>query len=174
MKQRRRIAGFWLAWLMLIATEGHTGPRASQVDADDKELASYRLSMDKVRKLVEFQRAVNKAAAADPGLRKRVTANDSPSGESIAEMVRRLESEPKMAAITRSVGTTPKDLVLTTISLMQVAMVVQLRKVGAPPPKELQAGLAKANLDLWRANSAEIERLMEEHKQLQRELRRKE
>jgi hypothetical protein len=152
-----------LAALPAAAQGGATAPR-------DPELMNYRLSMDKLRRLPEAQRALNAAHAKNPQLfdimdrERQAMANAT-----VAQRAAMLDRRPDVKNAFTSVGWTARDWLLTTEAMGKAFTAIAAREgtVTAPPPR---TDAEKANVALLEKNDAEFKKILEELDQLTDEL----
>lgn len=171
---RNSVAALLLGFLALTAC-GDKAPAAGEdapapaagssqsVDEELADLASYRLSMDKVDKYVAAQRNIMlKAKSLTPAQRQAMQARNEGgdnSNASIDDMARNIEREPLMRDAIRDAGLSPREFAMITMSLIQTAMasgVAQMR------PNDNQDSLIRAmqaspaNVKFFRDNEAAI------------------
>lgn len=116
-----------------------------------QELGAYRLDMDRVRAWYRVQTELNAAFAKDPSLRPE----DTESGENNhAEAIRRMESNPTVAAALRKEGLTGREAVTMMYALGFSAMASEMA-----PGTTLPEGVSAANVEFVRKHRAELERL---------------
>jgi hypothetical protein len=146
---------------------------AQSAAADEKALAEYRLSMPTIHKLLAATRAMAKLyqdpavkAAADK-LDKSKRSSESYRG--LAEMSRDIEAFPPMANAIRSAGLTPREFMLANMALMQAGMVVGFKKQGLL--KELPKGTPVENVAFLEKNDAELQTVMKEFGELQKQMK---
>jgi hypothetical protein len=92
------------------------------------------------------------------------------SAESLDEMARQIESEPVMANAIKGAGMTPRQYSLVMIVTAQSMMAHGFQKsnAGKPLPKEVANAVLADNVKLVGDNEAEIERLMDKLKTLEK------
>jgi hypothetical protein len=84
------------------------------------------------------------------------TPTDNPT--TLAEMARRVDSVPALAAAVRGAGMTSREFATAQLALMQTGIAHALLKsspAGTPPP----AGVLKENLEFFRLHEKELESL---------------
>jgi len=121
------------ALLALVAAAPAIGQGNKPVDKspDVVEVRQYRLTMDKIDKLVSATGAVNKLILSDPALRKRMDAN-SEEDKSIDQKARRIEAEfPQAAAVLRSNGFSAREYIVMSLAFINDLMFVGMKKQGA-------------------------------------------
>ena len=132
-------------------------------DAELADVQSYRLSMDKIDKMLAAQRILAaKAKAMTPAEREAMEArgdSDSDPNESLDDMARKIEKEPMLRDAIREAGLSPREYVLITMSMMQTGMADGGLKMR---PKDNQDSLIRAmkanpdNIKFYREHEAEI------------------
>jgi hypothetical protein len=132
-------------------------------DAELADVQSYKLSMEKIDKMLAAQRILAaKAKAMTPAEREAMRARsdaDSDPNESLDDMARKIESEPLLRDAIREAGLSSREYVLITMSMMQTGMADGVLKMR---PKDNQDSLIremKANADnikFYREHQAEI------------------
>lgn len=162
------------------ATGGATAaaPSASNQSGDEqlKDIAEYKLTMDKYDKYLAAQRnialkAKDQSPAEKQAFRQRADARGD-ANASLDDMVRNIESEPLMSSAVREAGLSPREFTMITVAMMQTAMAASVAKMR---PKDNQDSLIremKANPDnvkFWQSNEAE---LTKKQKDLEAEMKR--
>jgi hypothetical protein len=133
----------------------------AQIDADMREIQEYRLSMAKVQQMNDAYLAFFKSLQSDPkflALQKAreelralenkanlteavVSPETSSDQQSLADMTRRIESQPRFAEAVKQAGLTPREFAKIQVSLMQAMFAHGFKKAGAVKelPKEVPA-----------------------------------
>jgi AraC-like DNA-binding protein len=151
------------------AASGGATAGTSSGDADLADVASYRLTMDKIDRLYAAQRNMAvRMAALSPAERAAMEAKESEDGDdgsqSLDDMARRIEGTPVMAEAVREAGLSPREFATITMAMLQSAMagsVLQMR------PKDNQDSLVremkanKENIEFMRANEATLRQKQE-------------
>ena len=133
------------------AAEGGAPPAAapapsatsSSADADLADVASYRLTMERIDRYYAAQRNVAlKVQAMSPAERAAMdSVEDTNDGSaSLDDIARKIERTPVMAAAVREAGLSPREFATITVAMMQAAMassVLQMR------PKDNQDSLVR-------------------------------
>lgn len=135
----------------------------TNADAELADIQSYKLSMDKIDKMLAAQRILAaKAKAMTPAEREAMRARgdtDSDPNQSLDDMTRRIDSEPMVRDAIREAGLSPREYVLITMSMMQTGMADAVLKMR---PKDNQDSLIRemkanpANVEFYREHQAEI------------------
>jgi len=132
-------------------------------DAELADVQSYKLSMEKIDKMLAAQRNLAaKAKAMTPAERDAMEARGesaSNPNESLDDMARKIDNEPMLRDAIREAGLSSREYVLITMSMMQTGMADGVLKMR---PKDNQDSLIremKANADnikFYREHEAEI------------------
>ena len=135
----------------------------TNADAELADIQSYKLSMDKIDKMLAAQRILAaKAKAMTPAEREAMEARGesaSDANASLDDMARKIDSEPMLRDAIREAGLSSREYVLITMSMMQTGMAESVLKMR---PKDNQDSLIremKANADnikFYREHQAEI------------------
>ena len=141
----------------------------------DKEVMNYRLSMEKLRKLVDVQRSLTAANAKNARLfdvmdgNMRETAKKNGRPLTVAQKAAIMDRNPEAKRVFTRAGWSAREWLLTTETMGDAYLSIEARKgtVSAPPPTT-QA--QKANVALLEQNRAEFQAIMEELDQLSDEL----
>jgi hypothetical protein len=138
--------------LALLATAA-AGLAQDWTPADQRELSAFELTMARVRQVDQAMTSAYEALMADPAHQAKIKRREAiesgeaePSEEemdammreqeedtesdSLADVVRKIESDPKIAASLRAVGMSPREFVLTEIALIQAAFAYGAKKQG--------------------------------------------
>jgi hypothetical protein len=166
-----------LAFLVTLAPlpAAAQGLRSTRQDA---ELMNYRLSMEKLRKLVEVQRALAAAHAKDPKVfenidtesQARVKENGGPL--TVAQKAAIFDRHPEARRVFTNAGWNFRDWMLTSEAMGNAYVGLEIKKgriqpeVAAPPATAAQ----KANVVLLEKNDAEWQKILEELDRLGDEL----
>ena len=137
-------------------------PAAAQGDADAR---NYRLSMDKLRKLVEVQRDFADARKSNPEVYARMNEETEAAMEqhggslTASQRIALMERHPEIEKVLTDAGWNARDYTLT----YEAATVAGS---GAPPSTEAE----KANATLLQQNAAQSQKLMQELGRLNEEM----
>src|SRR5262245_7672731 len=138
----------------LAATPGASqGPKST---ADERELYSFVLSMDKVQHLSGAAKGLHALEKKHPGM------SNGESTKSIDAMVDAIKKYPDAVAVLAKNGLSPRDYAVGFLTLIQSTMVVGLKKAGTfktYPPDMLKL-VSQANLTFVEQHYAEIQKLM--------------
>jgi hypothetical protein len=141
----------------------------------DAELMNYRLSMEKLHKLVDVQRSLNTLNAKNPKVfetidREYQTAAKKNGGPlTVSQKAAIIERYPEAQRMLSSSGTTPRDWLLTLEAMGDAYIWIETKKGtlrGSPPTTDAQ----KANVALLEKNQAEFQKIMEELDKLMDEM----
>jgi hypothetical protein len=151
-------------------------PAAAQRSTrQDEEVMNYRLSMEKLHKLLQVQRALNAANAKDPQLFERIdeealaAAKKNGGPLTVGQKVAIFERHPEAQRVFASAGGTAREWLLTAEAMGNAAIAVETKKgtlTGPPPTTDAQ----KANVALLEKNEAEWQKILEELDRLANEL----
>ena len=145
------------------AAPASTTSAGSKGDAELADVQSYRLSMDKIDKMLAAQRILAaKAKAMTPAEREAMEARGesaSDPNESLDDMARKIDGEPMLRDAIREAGLSSREYVLITMSMMQTGMADGVLKMR---PKDNQDSLIREmkanpdNIKFYREHQAEI------------------
>jgi hypothetical protein len=133
----------------------------------DAEVMNYQLSMEKLRKLVQMQRAFNAADAKNPQLFERINQESQASEKkhggplTVAQKAAILDRYPEAQRAFASVGGSARDWLLTFEAMGNAYVTIMSRDgtvTGPPPVTDAQ----KANVALLDANEAEFQKILAE------------
>lgn len=136
---------------------------------------SYRLSMDKLRKLVPMQRALNAAHAKNPQLFEGIDSESlamskkNGGGLTVAQKAAIMDRHSEVRGVFSSAGWNARDWMLTYEAMGDAFTAIAAKEgtlTGPPPATAAQ----KANVALLEANQAEFQKIIEELDQLTDEL----
>ena len=150
-------SGAWFSPLCSLTSAGSKG------DAELADVQSYRLSMDKIDKMLAAQRILAaKAKAMTPAEREAMEARGESASdptESLDDMARKIDGEPMLRDAIREAGLSSREYVLITMSMMQTGMADGVLKMR---PKDNQDSLIREmkanpdNIKFYREHQAEI------------------
>lgn len=95
---------------------------------------------------------------------------DAAGDQSLDGLAKRIESEPVMAGAIRSAGMTPREYSLVNLALFQAMMAHEVQKSlgGKELPQEVTEGAVRENVKFIAENEAEITKVMERLKALEK------
>jgi hypothetical protein len=137
-----------------------TAPRGDQALHDEvlRELATFRLTTERVDKWGVAQRKLNELTSQNPEVIRNMTSLGPP--KSLDEMVVRFDSQPSVHKAIAAAGLSPREYVLTMLTLQRSMQGYFGRRAGRlrTPP----AGVSGENIDFVEQHIAEIQQLMAE------------
>jgi hypothetical protein len=142
---------------------GKTVARAAQApqqaSAEQKEVANFRLSKDKLNKYEAAVKAYDKLVAANPGLKKQMdTESGANDHNTVAGSVAVIEKHPPVVDAIKSAGLSTREYVVMTYALINTDMAVGMKKKGMI--KEYPASVSPANVTFVEQNYSRINALM--------------
>jgi hypothetical protein len=136
-------------------------PAAAQADKDIKAITAYTFTMPKYKQLLAAYIHLGKAAQRDAGLGRAMEG----SGDlSLDQMVARYDAIPAARKAIGDAGMTTREFAVAQGAMIQVGMsygMMKEYKLSADSVSKA-TGVSKANLEFWRTNEAELERLNQE------------
>jgi hypothetical protein len=144
-----------LALLCLLATPSVS---RAQANSDLREISAYTLTMPKYKQLIAAMLNLGKAAQADPAVGG---ALEGSGNLTVEQATARLGSVPAAKRAITSAGLTPREFTIAQGAMLQAGMSYGIMKQYKLSPDSVSksTGVSKANLEFFRANEAEIERL---------------
>ena len=127
---------------------------SSESVLDDADVKNYRLTMDKVNRFYDAFREGTIAAG------NRAQSDTMSDVESIDQIVKEIEREPKLGAAIRRAGLSPREFVVAQFALMTAGMAAEVLKMQPTAnvdslARELE--IPAANIRFVREHRAEIE-----------------
>lgn len=120
-------------------------------DADLADVASYRLTMEKMDRYYAAQRNLAvRAAAMSPAERAALEAKDDAddnAGQSLDDMARKIDDTPAMAAAVREAGLSSREFATITMAMLQSAMVASVLQMRPNDNQDSLVREMKANMD---------------------------
>lgn len=129
-------------------------PRTSVVDDAKQDIETYRLTMDKVNRFYEAHREGTIAAG------NRAQSDTLEDLESIDQLVKEIEREPKVAGAIRQAGLSPREFVVMSLALMSAMMAHEVLKTVPNADVDSLARemeIPAANIHFVREHRAEID-----------------
>jgi len=127
--------------------------------ADMKEVGTYPLTMDKVRRLAAAATELSAYGESHPN---QSTAKSGSGDSNFTEMAKELDSKsPEAAAIIKKHGYSTREFMVASTTLGMASMAVNLKKSGmsgGATAKE-EGPVVKANEELLEKNWDEVQRL---------------
>lgn len=133
MNAQRARALLCAAAMAMVAASPAVSQSAKSVanSPDVVEVRQYRLTMEKLDKLVAATDALNKLIASDPAFRKKMDANTE-EDRSIDQKARRLDAEfPQAAAVLQANGLSTREYIVLSLAFINDVTFVGMKKQGA-------------------------------------------
>src|SRR5438552_1946673 len=125
---------------------------------NDPALKAFRVTTEKVEKVIDATHAMQQAVKDDPEFRKEYLAEQSVTA-TLDENIRAIEAKrPRHAALIRSIGLTTKDYLLTSLALFQADAIYRNQKGTA----EFKNSVNPENLLFVRKHRREVNRAVRE------------
>jgi hypothetical protein len=151
--------GAALALLVPLIVAAAQEQRSGYRDADQKELTNYLLSMEKIQKLGEVEKASNEIFDADFNVRDAWNDHGIGALLTIGASVQTTDKEfPQIAAAIHRAGFSTREYVVCILTLLQAQNAVRFKKEGKS--KEYPAYVNSANIKLLNDHWDEVIRLM--------------
>jgi hypothetical protein len=127
-------------------------------DKDSKAVSSYTLTMPKYKKLMQAMVNIGKAAQKDTAL---ASAIEDSGNKSLDQMTAALNAKPPIRNAITSAGLTSREFAVAELALLQAGMSYGLMKQYKLTADSVHkaTGVSMANLEFYRTNEAEIEKL---------------
>jgi hypothetical protein len=130
------------------------GERAAPAgEITPEEVRQHQIDMPEIQRWAQANLSLSRLAQSDPELARSMQSEAAP-GE---HPVDRIERHPEAVRILRENGFSPRQFVVTSVSLMQAMMVAGA--MDQNPDMEVPAEVNPANVEVVRRNEAEIQRL---------------
>ena len=123
---------------------------ARQGDADLADVASYRLTMEKIDRYYAAQRNVaTRMQAMSPAERAALDSTDSGDNDdqSLDGIAAKIERVPVMAAAVREAGLSPREFATITMAMLQSAMAASVLQMRPNDNADSLVREMKANMD---------------------------
>ena len=164
----RHLAGLALFVLPLLAPAAR-----AQGNDDAKTLASYRLTMPTIRKLIAAQEKILEAASSPDAKKWAKEMEGKSSGNmSLAELSALYERIPPIKQAIVSTGLSTREYVTAMFAFFQAAMVASMqdyaKQQGSKEAGTVPPGVAKENIEFVRQNKAEIDQISKRFEDLQK------
>jgi predicted small lipoprotein YifL len=122
-----------------------SAPAQQDGPINPSDIASYKLSMDKVDKFFEAQRNMAlKLKSLTPAQQEALSLSGSGS---LDEMAQKLESSPEWGSAIRDAGLEPREYVMLTMSMLQSAMAASVLKMRPNDDRDSLVTSMHANMD---------------------------
>jgi hypothetical protein len=124
---------------------------AQMTPEDDKAIAEYPLSMEKVEKALKASAALHRLLGTDPGLARSIDA--SAREATLDDQIRSFESKAKVGDLVRSFAISVRDF---CFAIKAVAMA---REASRMPPKLPHPAASQEHIQFYRDHQEEIDTL---------------
>ena len=152
---RSRVFTLMLAAPFAIST---AAAQSGKEDKDSKAISSYTLTMPKYKQLMQAMLNLGKAAQKDPTLASAIEESGS---KSLDQMAAGYNAKPSVRQAIADAGLTSREFAVGQMALLQAGMsygVMKQYKLTADSVHKA-TGVSIANLEFYRANEAEIDRM---------------
>jgi spore coat polysaccharide biosynthesis predicted glycosyltransferase SpsG len=145
----------------------------SKADADAAEIENYKLSVPVLKKLEQVNENLYAAVKSNPSLANKYKDDKSSSdaNESLEETAKKMDRIPELKAAISKAGLTTREYLIAGMALLQAAMASSISQMPGAETGHLSPGV-KANMAFVKAHQAEINRMQERQKQLDRETKK--
>jgi hypothetical protein len=124
---------------------------------DKQMLLTYRLSMDKLNRLVAATEKFRQLEKSNPKLAESLERQqEQDKNESLSAKIAKLEKVPQVRSTLASSGITARDYILSLLTVMNAGASVQIKKMGGDPSS---LPVSAENVKFYQANQATIERM---------------
>ena len=130
-------------------------------DKDLKEISAYTFTLPKYKQLMTAMVNLGKAAQRDP---KMAESLENSGSLTLDQMTARYGAVPPVKKAIVDAGLTPREFAVAQGAMIQAGMsygIMKQYKLSADSVSKT-TGVSKANLEFFRANEAEIERMGKE------------
>ena len=130
-------------------------------DKDLKEISAYTFTMPKYKQLMTAMLNLGKAAQQNP---KMAESLEGSGNLTLDQMVARYSAVPPVKRAIADAGLTTREFAVAQGAMIQAGMSYGIMKQYKLSPDSVSktTGVSKANLEFFRANEAEIERMGKE------------
>ena len=149
---------------------------SSGADGDLKDIASYRLTMDKIDKFYAAQRNLAiKAKGMTPAEREAMESGNAAGADanaSLDDIVRRIDGAPPMRDAIRDAGLSSREYVMVMMAAMQSGMaasVIKMRPKDDPDSLAREMKASPENIRFMQEHEAE---LTQKQKAMEAEMKR--
>jgi hypothetical protein len=148
------------AMLVAAALMSVAPARAQATAEDDKLVAGYTLSLDKVQKALVASKQIHKLRVADPSLNQALLATTEGS---LKAQMKALEGVALVVKVIAGAGLTTRDYSLTMVALSHAWLAAKLVDAGAGVDSVAQqAGTSAAQLAFVKQHRSELQKVMDE------------
>ena len=161
-------------WLRKMATAGENIAKAVANDPRFKAEQALKQEISALEKKDELTDAesekLDDLRAKLEEMEEKNSGSSDANAETLDEMARRIEREPLMAKAIRDAGLSPREYTLLSLVTFQAMMVhgVQKQLGNKPLPPDVASTVLAENIKFVADNEAEITRLMEKMKALEK------
>jgi hypothetical protein len=151
---RSRVLLLMLAAPFAISTASAQG----NDDKDSKAVSAYTLTMPKYKKLMQAMLNIGKAVQKDSTL---ASAIEDSGNKSLDQMTAAYNAKPQIRNAIAAAGLTSREFAVGEMALLQTGMSYGLMKQYKMTADSVHkaTGVSMANLEFYRTNEAEIDRL---------------
>jgi hypothetical protein len=130
-------------------------------DKDLQAISAYTFTLPKYKQLMTAMINLGKAAQQNPSM---ADALEDSGNLSLDQMVARYSAVPAAKKAIVDAGLTPREYAVAQMAMIQAGMSYGIMKQYKLSPDSVSktTGVSKANLEFFRANEAEIERMGKE------------
>jgi hypothetical protein len=147
---RKELGRLGILAVALVGLAGHAFGGLSE--ADEKAIAEYPLTMEKVESALKASAALHRLLAKNPTLAREV---DASSRGALNEQVRLFESKTQIKDLVRSSTLSVRDFCLT------IKAVALAREASEMPPKLSHPGASAEHIQFYREHQEQIDALEE-------------
>ena len=137
----------------------------AQNPADMQTIANHRLTMESVKKVFAVDRGILKMVTANPELAKK--AVDLKPTMRLDEAIKVIAGVPEATALLKAHNISAREYVLTMLGMLSTSMMHDF--MGGKSP-EGATEIAKANMEFWKTNQAELKPSIDEWRRTRAEL----
>jgi hypothetical protein len=139
------------------AQAAHKSAGPDLAPGDKQMLLTYRLSMDKLNRLVDATEKFRQLEKSNPKLAESLERQqEQDNNESLSAKIAKLEKVPQVRSTLASSGITARDYVLSLLTVMNAGASVQIKKMGGDPSS---LPVSAENIKFYQTNQAAIERM---------------
>jgi hypothetical protein len=146
--------------MALPATISAQGDKSHYTDADQKELSSYTITVDKVQRMMNVVKAAQEMEDKDPALKAKWDKADPGKAPTLAAAAQILDQIPEAVAIIHKQGfSSTREYLVCAFSVLEHYMTVGMKRSGYL--KQYPAYLSAANLAYIEQHWAELSKILE-------------
>jgi hypothetical protein len=157
-RSSRLRAALFLAFPCLLAT---TAAAQKPADKDLQAISAYTFTLPKYKQLMTAMINLGKAAQQNPAM---ADALEMSGDQTLDQMVARYSAVPAVKKAIADAGLSPREFAVAQGAMIQAGMSYGIMKQYKLSPDSVSksTGVSKANLEFFRANEAELERMGKE------------